>query len=113
MSSRTRAVAVLIALTAILSGCDYFKPVTPENAKGVIHVYSAPHCAACKAAKPVVKKLQEAGFPIREINVNRQPTKAGKAGVHMIPTFIHYYNGEETDRIVGTASERELKRMFR
>ncbi|MFQ5734448.1 MAG: thioredoxin family protein [Planctomycetaceae bacterium] len=104
----------LLAVTAFaVAGCDLFVKVTPENAKGVIHVYTSPRCTACRVAKPIIRKLKKQGFKIREINVLRNPTKAGKVGVHMVPTFIHYHNGKETKRIVGTASENELKRMFR
>lgn len=110
---RTLYFALLPGLIVASSGCDLFVRVTPENAKGVIHVYSSPRCSACRMAKPIVDRLKQQGFNIRVIDIRKNPTKAGKAGVHMIPTFIHYCDGEETDRIVGTASEAELKRMFR
>lgn len=114
MSRRKLAVVAMLAVIIVsLPGCELGKPVTAENAKGILYVYTSPRCAACKMAKPVVERLKEEGFQIKEIDVNKQPTKAGKAGVHFIPTFIHYYNGKETKRIVGTASDRELRRMFR
>ena len=60
-----------------------------------------------------VGKLRKEGFRIRVINVHKSPGKAGKAKVSALPTFIHYANGKETKRIVGTAAAYELRRMFR
>lgn len=102
------AVAVMAA-----SGCNYFKPVTPDNAKGVIYVYTINSCSACQMAKPVIQQLKDDGFKVRIIDCRRHPKKAGKAGVHMLPTFIHYRDGKPTRRIVGTASYHELLRMYR
>lgn len=105
-------VAVAVALSTC--GCDLDgSNVTPENAQGTIHVYVSKRCAACRMAAPLIEKLRDEGYPIRVIDVRKNPRKAGKAKVHMIPTFIHYLNGKETGRIVGTASEGELKRMLR
>ena len=104
--------ALLVGLAFAAAGCDLDPKVTAETAEGVIHVYSSPRCSACQMARPIIQEMKEQGFKIRVIDVNKNPRKAGKARVHMIPTFIHYNNGKETRRIVGTASVRELKRMF-
>jgi len=106
----------LIAAAVILStsGCDLESTqVTPGTAQGTIHVYTSTRCPACRMAAPTIERLKDEGYPIRVIDVTRSPRQAGKARVHMIPTFIHYRNGKETRRIVGTASEGELKWMMR
>lgn len=113
-SGKTLLLALALVATAVgTSGCDMLRKVTPENANGVLYVYTLPHCSACRVAKPVVEKLKQEGFNIKVINVRKSPEKAGKAGIHMVPTFVHYDNGKETKRIVGTASEAELRNMFR
>ena len=104
-------VAAVVIFSA--SGCERFKKVTPETARGVIHVYTVNRCSACQMAKPIIQRLKNEGFKIRVIDCNRQPKKAGKVGVHMVPTFIHYRDGEQTRRIVGTASYSELIGMYR
>lgn len=63
--------------------------------------------------KPLVKQLKEQGFRIRVIDVSRNPRKATAAGINAIPTFIHYHNGQETQRFSGAASHRTLKNCFR
>jgi thiol-disulfide isomerase/thioredoxin len=106
----------LIAAAVVLttSGCDLDSSnVTPQTAQGTIHVYVSKRCSACRMAAPIIEKLKNEGYPIRVFDVAKEPRKAGKAKVHMIPTFIHYLNGKETRRIVGTASEAELKWMLR
>jgi thioredoxin-like negative regulator of GroEL len=113
--SIARVLPWLIAVAVVLatSGCDLDgSNVTPETARGTIHVYVSKRCSACRMAAPIIEKLKREGYPIRVIDVNKKPRKAGEARVHMIPTFIHYLNGKETHRIVGTASESELKRML-
>lgn len=102
------AVAVMSA-----SGCEHFKQVSPDNARGIIHVYTINRCAACQMAKPIVQQLKDDGYKVRVIDCRKYPNKAGKAGVHMVPTFIHYRDGAATRRIVGTASYDELVGMYR
>jgi thioredoxin 2 len=114
--SITKILPWLVATAVALStcGCDLDgSSVTPETAQGTIHVYTSKRCAACRMAAPTIEKLKNEGYPVRVIDVTREPRKAGKARVHMIPTFIHYHDGKETRRIVGTASEGELKWMMR
>lgn len=113
-----RLVVAVVSLTIMVTGGFFagqgsLGDVTPENAEGVIYVYTRSDCNACLMAKPIIRRLKSEGFKINEIDVDRAPTKAGKAGVAFLPTFIHYANGRETRRIKGTASERELRRMFR
>jgi thiol-disulfide isomerase/thioredoxin len=106
----------LIAAAVILStsGCGLeTSQVTPETAQGTIHVFVSKRCAACRMAAPMIERLKDEGYPIRVIDVSKNPRQAGEAKVHMIPTFIHYLNGKETQRIVGTASDAELKWMMR
>lgn len=108
------AVGFLTAVVALsTSGCERFEKVTPENARGVIHVYTVSRCSACQMAKPIVQRLKNEGYKIRVIDCNKYPKKAGKVDVHMVPTFIHYRDGEQTRRIVGTASYAELVGMYR
>ncbi|GAB4140423.1 MAG: hypothetical protein Tsb009_09730 [Planctomycetaceae bacterium] len=107
--------AILVAAVPVIGYYVYEQvanQVTPENAEGVLYVYTSPHCKACRMAKPVVDRLVEEGFKIKIIDVRHSPTKAGKANVAFLPTFVHYANGKETKRIEGTATEQELRLMF-
>lgn len=116
-SSRNIVTFVICCLATASSGClvgeGYGAGISAEEAEGVLYVYSRPSCNACRMAKPIVDRLIKEGFNIKVIDVERSPQKAGKAGVAFLPTFIHYADGKETKRIKGTASERELRRMFR
>jgi thiol-disulfide isomerase/thioredoxin len=106
-------------LLAVIPTAGYYiynemaEQVTPENAKGMLFVYTSPHCNACRMAKPTIDRLKAQGFSIKIIDVRRSPKKAGKADVAFLPTFVHFANGKETARIVGTATEQELRLMFR
>ncbi len=113
-----RIVAAVVTVVVMMAGGffaarDSMVDVTPENAEGVMYVYTRANCKACRMAKPIINRLKKEGFKINVIDVNRTPEKAGKVGVAFLPTFIHYANGKETRRIKGTASEHELRRMFR
>jgi len=69
-------------------------------------------CGACVQMEPTVRQLQQAGYPVRKINLNHSPMWARHYRVSAAPTFVMLANGREVDRVVGAASPTRLKRMF-
>jgi S1-C subfamily serine protease len=63
--------------------------------------------------KPIVQSLINAGYPVRQIDVSREPELARQYNITGIPCFVMLVDGQEVDRVVGgnTSSER-LQQMF-
>lgn len=62
--------------------------------------------------KPVVSRLARQGYPIRKVDVDRNPDLVRKFRITGIPAFVLVINDKEVTRVVGYASERRLKQMM-
>lgn len=69
-------------------------------------------CPPCRAMDPVVQQLASQGYPIRKINVQREPGLASRFGVRGIPCFVMLVDGREADRVVGATSKGRLEQML-
>jgi thiol-disulfide isomerase/thioredoxin len=98
MSSLT-SVAVLIAAT--LGG-------EPD---GVILDFSATWCPPCQRMVPIVDRLRQQGYPIRKVDFDREKALVQRYGVQDLPTFVLIVRGKEQQRVVGSMSESQLRRM--
>ena len=62
--------------------------------------------------KPTVRSLSQANYPIREVDVTRDPQMARDFRIDRIPCFVMLVNGQEVDRVVGATSSERLVQMF-
>jgi S1-C subfamily serine protease len=62
--------------------------------------------------KPTVRSLISANYPIREVDVTREPQLARDFRVDRIPCFVMLVDGQEVDRVVGATSSDRLVQMF-
>jgi S1-C subfamily serine protease len=62
--------------------------------------------------KPTVRSFVDAGYPVHEIDVTRDPQLARKHNVGPIPCFVMLVDNEEVDRVVGATSGERLQQMF-
>ncbi len=75
--------------------------------------FYADWCGPCRAMQPAVQALVQEGYPVRKINVDREPALAAQYGVKGIPCYILLVNGREVDRVVGGTTYSRLQRMFK
>ncbi len=68
-------------------------------------------CGPCRQMFPVVERLAAAGYPVRKVNVDREPQLAARFGINRIPCFVVVVNGKETDRLLGATSYDRLEAM--
>lgn len=73
----------------------------------------APWCQPCRTMQPVVARLESAGFPIRHVDIDREPQLAQRFGIQSVPCFVMLHRGQEVDRVVGATNYDRLHRMFR
>lgn len=79
------------------------------NASGsVLLAFSSDHCGACQAMRPTLQKLEDAGVPIRHVNVNAESDLARRHGIRQVPTFIVLAGSTEMTRMVGAQSASKL-----
>ena len=78
----------------------------------VLLSFTADWCGHCRLMQPTVQRLLDAGYPIREVNIDKSPDLASQFGVRPIPCFVLVRDGREVDRVVGEASYDRLVQMF-
>lgn len=75
-------------------------------------VFTADWCPACRQMEPVVGRLQRDGFPVRKVNVDREPAWARRYTVTALPTFLALEAGKPCARVAGATTETALRRML-
>jgi thiol-disulfide isomerase/thioredoxin len=73
----------------------------------------SPTCGPCMQMKPTVQSLINAGYPIRQIDVSREPKLAQDYRVTGIPCFVMLVDGQEVGRVVGATTSDQLVELFR
>jgi thiol-disulfide isomerase/thioredoxin len=97
------AIAVLV-LVAVATGS--------ARSETVLLDFTSPHCGPCQQMLPTIENLIAAGYPIRKVDVTREPHIAQQYGVTQIPCFVLLVDGREADRVVGAVSGQQLQQMF-
>lgn len=83
-----------------------------ETPQGVVLDFSAQWCGPCQQMSPLVARLEREGYPIRKVDVDKEPALARQFKVSSIPAFVLIVNGQEVQRIVGQTSETQLKQLL-
>lgn len=74
--------------------------------------FASPTCGPCQQMIPTIRSLEEAGYPVRRVDVTREPQLAQQFGVDRVPCFVMLEDGREVGRILGATSREQLERMF-
>ena len=72
-------------------------------------------CGPCRMLTPIVDELagELAGrVKVGKLNVDENPSTAGRFGVRSIPTLLVLKGGREVDRIVGVVPKAEIARRL-
>jgi thiol-disulfide isomerase/thioredoxin len=68
-------------------------------------------CPPCREMAPVVDHLIAKRYPIRKVNVDREPALAQRYRVTGIPCFVMLVDGREVDRVTGATTSQRLQQM--
>jgi thiol-disulfide isomerase/thioredoxin len=82
----------------------------PEDT--VLLEFSSPTCHYCRVMQTTVDRLQEKGYPVRVVNVEREQQLAQRFHARFLPTFILVHRGKEVARHEGATSFERLAGMF-
>lgn len=78
----------------------------------VLLEFSAQWCGPCRTVEPTVQRLIAEGYPIRQIDVDRESSAAAAFRVTSVPCFVMLVDGREVDRVLGAASRDRLLQLL-
>jgi len=84
----------------------------PTAGETVLLDFGASWCGPCRMMEPTVRRLEAAGYPVRKVDIDRDPQLAARYGVGPVPCFVLVADGREIDRVVGRTTYARLERMF-
>lgn len=73
--------------------------------------FYADWCAPCRAMNPTVEALRTAGYPVEQVNIDKNRALAAKFGIQRIPCFVMIVDGREVDRVTEGTTYSRLERM--
>ncbi|MEL3971843.1 thioredoxin family protein [Rossellomorea oryzaecorticis] len=84
-----------------------------ENKEDVTVYFYSSTCPHCKETTPVLAPLaEEMGVDMVQYNVLEFEQGWTDYQIEATPTLVHFKNGEEVDRIVGSQPEEEFRSFF-
>jgi thiol-disulfide isomerase/thioredoxin len=85
---------------------------TAAESDNVLLDFTATWCGPCQQMSSSVSKLERQGFPIRKVDIDKEPALASRFNVQSIPCFVLVSNGKEIDRVTGLTTEQQLRGML-
>jgi len=102
---RVRTAALALAIVS-------FGQVARGAADILLLDFWSPQCGPCMQMKPTVHALEQANYPIQQIDTTRDSEMSRRYNVSSIPCFVMLVDGQEVEREVGAASSERLQQMF-
>lgn len=104
--------ALLIALIA--TPADVPSGPTAGRGEPVLLDFHTEWCGPCRAMRPAMARLVEAGYPVRSVDGDREKDLVRKYGVTAFPTFIVVDDeGVALGRVEGARPAAELATLYR
>jgi thiol-disulfide isomerase/thioredoxin len=79
----------------------------------VLLEFTGDRCIRCREMVPVVQSLVDAGYSVRQINVEQDRALTAQFRVRELPCFVMIADGREVDRQEGATSQARLVQMYR
>jgi len=75
--------------------------------------FYADWCGPCRSMDPTVKQLAAQGYPIQQINIDKERALAERFHIRSIPCFVMLSSGREIERVEGAVSAQRLIQICR
>ncbi len=86
------------------------------NNKGTVLVdFHAEWCGPCKMQSNILDALEDkhgSAFTICRLDVDTEPSIAGRYGIHAVPTCIVFREGQELARAQGVQTIEQLEKLL-
>lgn len=92
---------LLLILTAPLAAAD-----------SVLYCFTADWCVYCHQMKPVISRLQQAGYPVQVVDKDQQPQMAQQMGVRGLPYFVMVSGNQIVGQVEGATSYDRLAQLI-
>ena len=99
------------SLPWVINGTDISFRKELETSTPVLVDFWAEWCAPCRMTAPVLEELardKPGQIKVVKINVDQNPTTAGRFNIQSIPTLILFKNGQAVETMVGAMSKAAL-----
>ncbi len=85
------------------------------NPNGELLEFTATWCGPCQRISPMIMQLKRSGWPIRKIDVDKNPQLAKQYGITAMPSFVLVINGKPllNEKIVGGADAKTLMNLMK
>tara|TARA_B100000287_G_scaffold299087_1_gene282312 strand:- start:6384 stop:6668 length:285 start_codon:yes stop_codon:yes gene_type:complete len=74
--------------------------------------FSAEWCGPCKSFKPIIEKLEKAGYPIYFQDIDNDPILAESYQIRSVPTIKILQNDKVQETLVGVQDPTKLLAIF-
>ena len=74
--------------------------------------FHASWCAPCRSMESTIAELEQAGYPVRKVNIDHERELAAQYHVESIPCYVLLVDGKEAGRLNGAVRRAELLDLY-
>ncbi|TWU45355.1 Thioredoxin C-2 [Novipirellula aureliae] len=100
------------AMTVLFLGVSLLAETSVNEASAanaILIDFSSASCPPCRAMEPILADLENAGVPVRHVDVRAEQDLARRYGIRQTPTYVIVVDGKEVTRLVGMQSIEKLR----